>query len=99
MSGSIQHGEWLTVPSVLLCFSGDPDYKMQCVGYWRENLRSYLITYDELDPISKYRCWVSTAQRVRIISDDSFQGVIMSLPTTDRSAVYDLPPNIITYEA
>jgi len=36
----------------------DPDYKMQCVGYWRENLRSYLITYDELDPISKYRCWV-----------------------------------------
>ncbi|XP_043232502.1 uncharacterized protein LOC122386877 [Amphibalanus amphitrite] len=36
----------------------DPDYKMQCVGFWRENLRSYLITYDELDPISKYRCWV-----------------------------------------
>ena len=36
---------------------------MQCVGFWRENLRSYLITYDELDPISKYRCWVSTGDR------------------------------------
>ncbi|XP_063593515.1 uncharacterized protein LOC134770506 [Penaeus indicus] len=36
----------------------DPDYKLKCVGYWKENLRSYLITYDELDPYSKYRCWV-----------------------------------------
>nr|XP_053638118.1 uncharacterized protein LOC128692799 [Cherax quadricarinatus] len=38
----------------------DPDYKLKCAGYWKENLRSYLITYDELDPYSKYRCWVST---------------------------------------
>lgn len=36
----------------------DPDYKMKCIGYWKENLKSYLITYDELDPFSKYRCWV-----------------------------------------
>ncbi|KAK0166834.1 hypothetical protein PV327_004316 [Microctonus hyperodae] len=36
----------------------DPDYKMKCIGYWKENLKSYLITYDELDPSSKYRCWV-----------------------------------------
>ncbi|XP_071546452.1 uncharacterized protein udt [Panulirus ornatus] len=36
----------------------DPDYKLKCIGYWKENLRSYLITYDELDPFSKYRCWV-----------------------------------------
>nr|CAH7756050.1 unnamed protein product [Callosobruchus chinensis] len=36
----------------------DPDYKMKCVGFWKENLKSYLITYDELDPLSKYRCWV-----------------------------------------
>ncbi|XP_069946171.1 uncharacterized protein udt [Cherax quadricarinatus] len=36
----------------------DPDYKLKCAGYWKENLRSYLITYDELDPYSKYRCWV-----------------------------------------
>lgn len=37
---------------------GDPDYRMKCVGYWKENLKSYLITFDELDPFSKYRCWV-----------------------------------------
>lgn len=40
------------------CFIGDPDYVMKCIGYWKENLKSYLITYDELDPFSKYRCWV-----------------------------------------
>ena len=31
---------------------------MQCIGYWKENLKSYLITYDELDAFTKYRCWV-----------------------------------------
>ena len=36
----------------------DPDYRMQCIGYWKENLKSYLITYDELDAFTKYRCWV-----------------------------------------
>ncbi|CAL8093357.1 unnamed protein product [Orchesella dallaii] len=36
----------------------DPDYKMKCIGYWKENLKSYLITYDELDAFSRYRCWV-----------------------------------------
>lgn len=38
--------------------TGLPDYKMKCIGFWKENLKSYLITYDELDPFSKYRCWV-----------------------------------------
>lgn len=36
----------------------DPDYKMKCIGFWKENLKSYLVTFDELDPFSKYRCWV-----------------------------------------
>ncbi|XP_049789762.1 uncharacterized protein LOC126195273 [Schistocerca nitens] len=36
----------------------DPDYRLQCIGFWKENLKSYLITYDELDAFSKYRCWV-----------------------------------------
>ncbi|XP_065201413.1 uncharacterized protein LOC135832217 [Planococcus citri] len=36
----------------------DPDYKMKCIGYWKENLKSYLITYDELDAFTKYRCWL-----------------------------------------
>lgn len=39
-------------------FTGEPDYKMKCIGYWKENLKSYLITVDELDPVSRYRCWV-----------------------------------------
>lgn len=45
-------------PNNFLCFLGDPDYKMKCIGFWKENLRSYLITYDELDAFSRYRCWV-----------------------------------------
>ncbi|XP_043267338.1 uncharacterized protein udt [Venturia canescens] len=36
----------------------EPDYRMKCIGFWKENLKSYLITYDELDPFSRYRCWV-----------------------------------------
>ncbi|KAK9732321.1 hypothetical protein QE152_g12948 [Popillia japonica] len=36
----------------------DPDYRMKCIGFWRENLKSYMITFDDLDPFSKYRCWV-----------------------------------------
>lgn len=41
-----------------IMFIGDPDYVMKCIGYWKENLKSYLITYDERDPYSKYHCWV-----------------------------------------
>lgn len=36
----------------------DPDYRMHCIGFWKENLKSYLITYDQFDAYSKYRCWV-----------------------------------------
>lgn len=36
----------------------DPDYRMSCIGFWKENLKSYLITYDQFDAYSKYRCWV-----------------------------------------
>lgn len=31
---------------------------MKCIGFWKENLKSYLITYNNLDSYSKYRCWV-----------------------------------------
>ncbi|CAL4068865.1 unnamed protein product, partial [Meganyctiphanes norvegica] len=34
------------------------DYRLQCVGYWKENLLSYLITYDPTDSVSNFRCWV-----------------------------------------
>jgi len=42
----------------IFLFLGDPDYRLKCIGFWKENLKSYLITFDELDPYSKYRCWV-----------------------------------------
>nr|CAD7598726.1 unnamed protein product [Timema genevievae] len=48
-----------TLSLTMFCpLTGDPDYRMKCIGFWKENLKSYLITYDELDPFSKYRCWV-----------------------------------------
>ncbi len=32
---------------------------MTCAGYWMEDLRSMMITYDPDDPISQnFRCWV-----------------------------------------
>lgn len=36
----------------------EPDYEMKCLGYWKENLKSYLITYDPSDAYSRYRCWI-----------------------------------------
>lgn len=30
----------------------DPDYILRCIGFFKENLKSYLITYDDLDPLS-----------------------------------------------
>ncbi|GFO36649.1 actin cytoplasmic type 5 [Plakobranchus ocellatus] len=36
----------------------EPDHVLTCVGFWMEDMRSYLITYDEEDAISKFRCWV-----------------------------------------
>ncbi|GFR94202.1 hypothetical protein ElyMa_004396600 [Elysia marginata] len=35
----------------------EPDHVLTCVGFWMEDMRSYLITYDEEDAISKFRCW------------------------------------------
>lgn len=34
------------------------DRELSCVGYWMEDMRSYLITYDEEDATSPFRCWV-----------------------------------------
>ncbi|CAN8028713.1 unnamed protein product, partial [Ixodes persulcatus] len=36
----------------------EPDYELKCIAFWKENLRSYLITYNKEDAYSKYRCWV-----------------------------------------
>lgn len=39
-------------------YQSDPDHRMKCIGFWKEDLKSYLITYDEMDAYSRYRCWV-----------------------------------------
>ncbi|KAH7640295.1 hypothetical protein HUG17_7762 [Dermatophagoides farinae] len=44
-----------------------PDYQMQCIAYWKENLKSYLITYDSLDAYSRYRCWVYQRADLNVI--------------------------------
>ncbi|XP_050400479.1 uncharacterized protein LOC126817508 [Patella vulgata] len=36
----------------------DSDHILTCVGYWMEDMKSFLITYDEEDAISAFRCWV-----------------------------------------
>ena len=34
------------------------DYVYQCAGHWRENSRSYMITFDRDEPFHKFRCWI-----------------------------------------
>lgn len=36
----------------------EPDHILTCAGYWLEDMKSYLVTYDEEDAVSKFRCWV-----------------------------------------
>lgn len=36
----------------------EPDHILTCAGFWLEDMKSYLVTYDEEDAISKFRCWV-----------------------------------------
>ena len=60
----------------------EADYKMYCVGYWKENLKSYLITYDQLDAFTKYRCWVSaplnthTPTTEKLFKSDSLNSLV-----------------------
>ncbi|PAA94272.1 hypothetical protein BOX15_Mlig027224g1, partial [Macrostomum lignano] len=36
-----------------------PDNILTCVGYWMEDAKSYLITYDPDDPVvGNFRCWI-----------------------------------------
>ena len=37
----------------------EPDRELNCVGHWMEDMKSYLITYDEEDATTPFRCWVS----------------------------------------
>ena len=37
------------------------DRQLFCVGYWLEDMKSYMITYDMEDAVSAFRCWVSVS--------------------------------------
>lgn len=39
-------------------FLDEPDNYLTCVGFWMEDMKSYLITWDEEDAVSSFRCWV-----------------------------------------
>lgn len=51
----------LSASILALTCAGEPDYELKCIAFWKENLRSYLITYNKEDAYSKYRCWVRMA--------------------------------------
>lgn len=42
----------------MMLFTDEPDWEMTCVGHWDEDWNSYLITYDQEDAMSAFRCWV-----------------------------------------
>ncbi|XP_056648527.1 uncharacterized protein LOC130452986 isoform X1 [Diorhabda sublineata] len=39
-------------------YKNKPDYVFKCIANWEENKKSFLLTFDEFDPIYQYRCWV-----------------------------------------
>lgn len=48
----------------------EPDNILTCVGFWMEDMKSYLVTWDEEDAVSSFRCWVFERK--------SWTGVLMS---------------------
>ena len=44
---------------MVCCDSDEPDRELNCVGNWMEDMKSYMITYDEEDAVTPFRCWVS----------------------------------------
>ncbi|KAI3386045.1 hypothetical protein SNEBB_001849 [Seison nebaliae] len=43
------------------------DYVYWCAGHWREDSRSYMITYDQEAPFHSFRCWVYERSDLRTI--------------------------------
>lgn len=81
------------------------DHDLTCVGFWMEDYRSYLITWDEEDAISNFRCWVyerlswtdvvmSRAQNSRCTRDQKAYsylepGTGLSLVLTENERLFD----------
>ena len=69
-----------TIYLILPCFTDIADRELSCVGYWMEDMRSYMLTYDEEDAVSRFRCWVSGCN-VIISEHYDFKVCIMQLST------------------
>jgi hypothetical protein len=44
----------------------EPDRELNCVGYWMEDMLSYMVTYDEEDAVTPFRCWVCEAPLIHV---------------------------------
>ena len=62
-----------------------PDYLYHCAGYWREDSRSYLITYDQDDPYTTFKCWVYERMDLLKISLSRSAGSFCGFNQTSRS--------------
>ncbi|XP_046543445.1 uncharacterized protein LOC124253673 [Haliotis rubra] len=83
----------------------EADHILTCVGFWMEDMKSYLITYDEEDAISEFRCWVyerlswtdivmSRAQTARCPRDQKassyqLEGTGLSMELYENERLYD----------
>ncbi|XP_005095832.1 uncharacterized protein LOC101854563 [Aplysia californica] len=83
----------------------EPDHILTCTGHWMEDMKSYLITYDEEDAISRFRCWVyeriswteiamSRAETARCPRDqransNDIEGARLYMVLTEQERLYD----------
>ncbi|XP_060082564.1 uncharacterized protein LOC132561872 [Ylistrum balloti] len=81
------------------------DHILMCVGFWMEDYRSYLITWDEEDAISAFRCWVyertswtdvmmsrsqnARCPRAQTAQDYMMAGTGLSLRMTESERLFD----------
>ncbi|KAM7288077.1 uncharacterized protein ISCGN_031766 [Ixodes scapularis] len=80
----------------------EPDYELKCIAFWKENLRSYLITYNKEDAYSKYRCWVyQRADLNRVLMSQSvgaFCNVRQDVTSSNYSEGAEVALDMIEYE-
>ncbi|XP_055338590.1 uncharacterized protein LOC129588417 [Paramacrobiotus metropolitanus] len=59
--------EYETDFSVWILNNDEPDYILHCIGFWRENARSFLVTYEKEDALSPFRCWLTIVRYVSLM--------------------------------
>lgn len=98
-----------------LDFNGRPiseydiaDNRLTCVGYWMEDTKSFLITYDPEDPVvHNFRCWVYRRMELSYYKMSRSQGSHCSKiqtadssgPETGASLLLELQQNELEFDA